>query len=76
MKRNVVRRIAETKAGYWLWSTARGTALERVVKIAGETIRFTEERLIASRAANRRHDANQRAVLAAFEAKTRALKDQ
>lgn len=75
MRRNIVRRIADTKAGYWLWSTARGTALERVVKIAGETVRFGEERLVALRRANRSHDAEKRAVLAGFEAETKALKD-
>ena len=75
MKRNIVRRIAQTRLGYWLWSATQGTALARVLKNGGEVLRFSEERLLAALPKNRRHDAVQRAILERFETETKVRGD-
>ena len=72
MKRNIVRRIAQTKPGYLLWSLSQGTVFGRVLNRVSGALQRAEERVIAACPQNRRHDAAQRAILDAFEQETKA----
>lgn len=72
MKRNIVRRIAQTKPGYLLWSLSQGTVFGRVLSRVSATLQLAEERVIAAFPQNRRHDAAQRAILDAFEQETKS----
>lgn len=74
MKRNIVRRIAQTRLGYLLWSSTQGTGMGRALKHVSNALRYAEERIIAALPKNRRHDAAQRATLQGFEQETKMLR--